>query len=262
MKVYSNSYDYTSLLSAYASQQRTSQSTGTDTSQSKTTQAVDSLMKRLAPPDMGGSLMSLSASGQKVKDSIQRPEPPTEEMKAAMDQIRTDFESIQSADVDSLSSDDAKELLEQLVSDMSALPTSSSASESSTGIDVESLTDDEIKDMLQTIQEQLENGRGTPPPPPPSEGMMWGFDPSQLLGDSDSEDSTVSSLSSTNSSEMAQKLIDLLTESYDSSSENSSDYAAKLKESIAEMLEKQKNSMDDFASTLYSQLDAWSSSTV
>lgn len=114
--------------------------------------------------------------------------------------------------------------------------------------------------MLQKIKDQLENGLGmggAPPPPPAdgTQGMMWGFDPSGLLSDSTSEDTAISS---TNSSEMAQQLIDLLTESYDSTSQTSSDYAAELKEKISAMLEKQKSSMDDFTSALYTQLDAWS----
>ncbi len=263
MKINTNSTDIASLLKAYAARQRTTESTDSDSSQSTASQAATALLQRLAPPDMGSSAMSLSASGQKIKNSIQRPEP-TEEMKAAMDQVRTDFESISSADVDSLSEDDAKALLDQLIADMGALPAKAGASasvETTGAIDTASLTDSEVKDILEKIQEQLQNGPaagGTPPPPPEMQGMMWGFDPTQLLGGSSSEDTGTTALSSTESTEMAQQLIDLLTESYDSSESTSSDYAAKLKESIAQMLEKQKAGMDDFASTLYSELDIWS----
>lgn len=260
MKINASNTDIASLLSAYSARQKSNQSTSTtDTAASQT---VSSLFERLAPPDMGASAMSLSASGQKIKDSIQRPEPPTDEMKAAMDQVRSDFESIQSADVESLSSDDAKDLLNQLIADMGVLPakqTASGSEETSEALSVSSLTDSEIKDILEQIQDQLENtaaSGGTPPPPPEMQGMMWGFDPSALLSDSTEE---TTGTGSTDSTDMAQQLIDLLTESYDSTSESSSDYAAKLKESIAEMLEKQQSEMSDFASSLYTQLDAWSS---
>lgn len=258
MKINSTAYDYTSLLSAYSAQQRTTASTSSDTSTASA--AVESLMKKLAPPDMGSSIMSLSAKGQKVKDSIQRPEPPTEDMKAAMDQVRSDLDTIQSTDVDSLSSDDAKTLLDQLISDMGALPSKTGSTDSTT-IDVSALTEDEVKEMLQAIQDKVAKGPGsdgTPPPPPPEmQGMMWGFDPSQLLGTDTSEDTT--GISGIESEDMANRLVDLLTEAYDSSSETSSEYVARLKESIAEMLEKQKSSMEDFSATLYAQLDTWSS---
>lgn len=260
MKINSSNTDITSLLSAYAARQRSTQSTDTDTSQSTASQAVSSLLGRLSPPDKGASVMSLSASGQKVKDSIQRPEPPTEEMKAAMKQLRTDFQTIQSADVDSLSSDDAKDLLNQLVSDIGVLPgtTAASGSEDTAEVfDISSLSDLEIKEILQKIQDQLEkNPKPAGAPPPEMQGMMWGFDPSALLSDGTSENTGISS---SDTAQRAQQLVDLLTESYDSSSESSSDYATELKASIAEMLEKQKSGMDDFASALYAELDSWSS---
>lgn len=261
MNISTSNYDIASLLSTYASQRKTSYSSDTSTTEtSKTSSAVDSLMKRLAPPDMGDSIMSLSASGQKVKDSIKPPEPPTEEMKAAMDQVRSDFETLESSDVESLSEEDAKAMLEQLVADMGQLPANSSTASSSTtssSVDVSTMTDDEIKEILQGLKEKLAEGPKMQGPPP--QGAM-GFDIASILG-TDSEDSESSATDiATATSEMAQNLVDILAESFDSSSESSNDYATRLKESIAELLEKRKTEMDDFASALNTQLDAWSSS--
>lgn len=259
MKINSSSYDLASIFNALAAQKTAATTTDSDETQSAAEQSIGSLMQRLAPPDLGGSFMSLSASGQKVKNSIQPPDPPSEEMKAAMDALRSQFDTLKETDVEALSEEEAREMLSTLVSSLSALPASSSASGTGATVDVSTLSDSEVSDLLEGIQSQVAAGRpqGSPPPPPPGGmkgGAAGGLDLSSLLGTTEEDEEDTADIST----EAAQRLVDLLTQDYDSTEESSSEYAARMKTAIEELLEKQKASMNTFANELYTQLDAWS----
>jgi len=263
MRISSNNYDYYNQAYSLNSLSNAKVS-ATNSDFSKTeTEAISFQPRKYSSTDQNANIMNLSSSGRMMRDSLQMQDAGSSEMSEKMEKIRTDMDSIKSADIDSMSADELKETLTNLQTDMAAIPSRDGRGNDIQQADISSMSETDMKDMLEKIQEHAKNmpemGEGMPPPPPPKNG---GFDASQILnGILGGQDEDTSSLNASNDMQsIVQQIADKLIESYKSSSEESSDdYVEKLKDSLSSMFSQQKNSIDDFSNMIFNKLDAWNS---
>lgn len=259
MRISSDYYDYYSQSYALNSLSNAKISSGNSNSSQNETEAISFQPRRHSAVSGNDNLMNLSSSGKMMRDSLQMQGKDSSEISEKMEQIKTDMDSIKTADIDGMSADDVKTALTNLQNDFKAMPSPDGSANDIQQADISSMSESEMREMLKEVQEKAKNapemGEGMPPPPPP---MMGGFDPSQMLnGMFGSQSDTDSVNSSSDTQSILQQIIDNITESYDSSTESSDDYVAKLKESISSMFSEQKNSIDDFSKMIFSELDDW-----
>lgn len=165
MNISSNYYNYytygtyssNGLLNANLS------TASTDASQNET-EAVNSLPPRQFKPMDLESLFGLSSSGKSIRDSLQT-QGTGSDMSQKFEAVKTDMDAIKSADIESMSADEVKEMLTNLQNDLKAINSNSSSNSSQT-LDISSLTESQTRDMLEDIQENAERmsamGQGMP----------------------------------------------------------------------------------------------------
>lgn len=220
---------------------------------------------------MDSNLMGLSFNGSMVKNMLQMKGTDSTEMKANMEQMKTDMDSLKSADVDSMTVDDMKSMLTKLESDRSKMPkphenTTNSETANKKSVDVSNMSETDMRNMLKNIQKHEKNG---PKMPPMMDDMM------NNMKNNLNSDSLVNSLSSTDDTTNAsgmlgedylQQIIDKLTSGFDSTSQansatSASDYTKNLKESLSSYFNKQKSSIDELSNSIFDKLDKWSATT-
>ncbi|WP_411681187.1 hypothetical protein [Clostridium thailandense] len=75
----------------------------------------------------------------------------------AFSQVKKDIDSIRSADIDNMSTDDIKKTLTQLKTDVSTISTSDEKSTDITSLDLDTMSEADMKSLLEKIQEQENN---------------------------------------------------------------------------------------------------------
>ncbi len=155
----------------------------TDTSGTEETATVQSGTKRQGQDDM--SLMRmLFANGGSRRATLQSEGTGSTERAAAMEQMKTDMDALKEKDVGTLSADEMKSTLTQLLNDRAALSPDASTTSNTSARALEKLngmSESDMREMLQNIQERaqrvsersengtangLDQGYGMPPPPP------------------------------------------------------------------------------------------------
>jgi hypothetical protein len=174
MKISSNYYDYYSqmyqLNSLSNSQTNTDSQIGTeDSSSSKNqTKAISSIQTRSYVPDENVDIEDLNYSGTMLANSLKLQSNYSSEISENMEKLKTDMDSLKTTDIDNMSSDDAKEILTQLQTDMSSINSPDGESSDISNIDIDSMSESDMKDILKKIQDQA-NSMPVPPPPPSTE---------------------------------------------------------------------------------------------
>lgn len=266
---YSNYYDYYYSTSYAANSvsnsdaQLTSEST--DSSQDETDE-ISIQPRRYSASGGYENLMNMDYSSVMMKYSLQSQGTDSSEVSEKMEKIKTDMDSLKSADIDSMSSDEIKATLETLKADMEGVPNSRGTSSDVSEADLDSMSESELKQLLENIQEDANNapemGKGKPPAgPPPSGGKPpmagGGMNLAQMLGSTSETEDTEES--STYSEEYLEELMNNLISSYDSTSETNDEYVSKVKESLSTVFNQQKSNIDNFSSMLFGKLDSWAS---
>lgn len=202
--------------------------------------------------DKNSNTVNLTFNGQMLKDSLFVQGMDDSEGHEKMEKLRTDMDSLLEIDIDSLSSEEIKDLLTTLKTDMEGLPNREGNNDLS-DMDIESMSETDMRELLEKIQERIkdmsEEGNRMPPPPPPMMDMMQAF--SSESSTTEGEDSSSNEL---------QEIVDKLLESFDSTSESRDTYITRLKETIE--LIQQGMGISDFSSSLFGMLDEWNSQQV
>lgn len=194
MRISSNSYALN--LSQYASASKATSTSEEETSTSTISGAelLERIKAQLESRDSSGSVSTdyadLLAGGQYVKQNIRIEPVDNAERTEKMENIRSSFDAIKDADLDSLTDEEAATLLSNLQSSLSAMTSSESSStkknasfEAISKIDVSSLSSEELKSALSSIQEEAQTmskagggkrPNGPPPMGPPPSGAPGG----------------------------------------------------------------------------------------
>lgn len=200
MKINSNYYNYYNLN--YGVSKLTSASAGEDSSSSNSKiDAVSSATRRYPIPEENGNAINLELNGRVMMHSIQLQGVDSSEISQAMEQIRMDMDSIKNEDIDNMSTDDMKEMLAKLQSDMQFVPISDKGTSSIREADIENMSETEMKDMLKNIQAHANSG-----PEPPKNDKL--FDGLSKIKD-DLSDIKTTDIESTSTDDIKEILIKL-----------------------------------------------------
>lgn len=162
MKISSNYYDYYSqFYQVNTTSNVSSTSTEAANSTSSETEAVSSVGRRRPIHDMYENNMDLNVSGRAMMNSIKMKEGEGQvssgdnnTIKTSMDKVKSDMDSIKNADIDSMSEEDLKETLSNLINDLQSVPKPYGKANNSQTLDVDSMSESDIKSMLKKIQEK------------------------------------------------------------------------------------------------------------
>lgn len=179
MRISSNSYYY---QSQYASAQKASQTSEVDDTATTEKLSNQEILEKLKEQiearasESSGDYGDLYASGQLVKMNIRMRSVEGSEDASKMEAVRSGFDAIKEADLSSLSSEDASQLLTDLQSALTGISSPDGSFEAISQLDVSSMSADEVKEALSSIQTRAKEGPGRPPmgmppmgPPPGSE---------------------------------------------------------------------------------------------
>lgn len=165
MQISSNYYDYYNQLyqlNSILNSNNTNSTSSTASSSSgnssqSSTQAVDSITT--ATPfitDASTDITNLNYSGRMFMNPLSlqsSSDSSSSQMSQSMEKLKTDMDSIKSADIDTMSADDVKKALTTLKTDMSAVrnPYGNAASSK---VDLSNMSESDMKSMLKKIQEK------------------------------------------------------------------------------------------------------------
>lgn len=232
MRISSNSYDYYKMLYSLNTQSSNALNINTLTDSDSQSNTTSTETKKTA--GINASLMGLNIQGMMMRDK--------------MDKLENDMDSIKTADIDSMTSDEVKETLSKLKSNMEAMPLPPGAQSNTNEIDLESMSETDMRNKLKEIQAHANNApempKGMPPRMEGTEGIQ---------GASSTDTDTQSTLDT-----MLQQIIEKLTESFDSSTGDSEEYADDLKESLNSMFNRQGSTFSQLQAMLFDKLDQWS----
>ncbi|KZL89590.1 hypothetical protein [Clostridium magnum] len=166
MKISSNYYDYYNQIYQLNSLSNTQinsdfqiDNDNSSLSEDKT-KAINFIQTRNYIPDENVDIANLNYSGTMVANSLRMQSVDTSEMSESIEKLNTDLDSLKTTDIDSMSADEAKELLIQLQIDMSSIK--SLEGEANDISDIDSISESDIKDMLKNIQENANNMAAPP----------------------------------------------------------------------------------------------------
>lgn len=119
-----------------------------------------------------GNAMNLSINGSMMRYSLQNAGTAPADISDKLEAVKSDMDSIKSADIDSMSAEEVKETLSKLKTDMEAMPRPDGSSGSASKLDLDSMSETDMRDMLKKLQENIQNMpmMGPPPQSPGSSG--------------------------------------------------------------------------------------------
>lgn len=153
---YNNYYYNQSLYSLNTTSTIDSSNESNDSSQS-TTDAVD-LSTRRPPKPLGSDISNMNLSvesrlnsrGKMVRDSLQMQNSNSSEMSEQFEALKESMEELKSTDIDSMTADDIKETLTNILENMKGMQKPNKVSNDTTEID---MSESDMKDMLEKLQE-------------------------------------------------------------------------------------------------------------
>ncbi len=155
MKIYSNQYDYYNQVYQLNSLLNTKVSSNEDSTSSQSENETKiSTVTRSFMPSEDMDISSLNYNGRMLANSVKMQDSGASEISESMEKIKTDMDSIKTADIDNMSADDIKKTLTQLKSDISSVSNSNQETNSITSADLDNMSEADMKSLLEQVQEQ------------------------------------------------------------------------------------------------------------
>lgn len=156
-------------------------STGNSDASQNETEAVSFPERKRSVTSGDGNIINLSLSGSMLRYSLQTQESESTDMHEKMEKIKTDMDSIKTADIDRMTADEVKETLANLQADMAFMPPRPDGrTDDIQQADIDSMSEAEMREMLKSIQERAQNAPEMPEGMPP---MMGGGMPPMMGSD-------------------------------------------------------------------------------
>jgi hypothetical protein len=186
MKISSNYYDYSliSLANILANKNTAANTASSDSAQESTNvtavssaSSASSASRKKSDYMTNDNYMDFSYSGHMVSNSVQNQIEDSSVVSEKVQKVKEDIDSIKTADIDSMTADEVKDLLTNLQNDRKALQISSGISSSSQETDIDSMSESDMRETLKNVQNNAKNASkmgggkppmGPPPGPPPS----------------------------------------------------------------------------------------------
>jgi len=201
MRISSNYYNYYTNL--YSSNTISNQNTNSEeVSSSENIADVLTIPRKKPTYEESGSITDLDFSVRKLMHDMKMQDNDTSEISESMNKIKTDMDAIKIADIDSMSTDELKTTLTNLITDMQSMPRPNDDLNDNSEISLDNMSEADMREMLKDIQERANNAPEHKPEPKPDDA----FD--KIKADMDEIKTT--DINSLSTDELKETLADLI----------------------------------------------------
>ncbi|KOA18462.1 hypothetical protein CLHOM_33640 [Clostridium homopropionicum DSM 5847] len=157
MRISSNYYNYYNQLNSANSISKQTTSSEESSSSESIVDVISSSNKRKAEYKESGSITDLDFSVRKLMHDMKMQDNDTSEISESMNKIKEDMDAIKIADIDSMSTDELKTTLTNLITDMQSMPRPNDDLNDNSEISLDNMSEADMREMLKDIQERANN---------------------------------------------------------------------------------------------------------
>jgi len=155
MRISSNYYNYYTNL--YSSNTISNQNTNSEeVSSSENIADVLTIPRKKPTYEESGSITDLDFSVRRLMHDMKMQDNDTSEISESMNKIKADMDEIKTTDIDSLSTDDLKETLANLINDINSARKPHEGYNNDLQVDLDNMSEEDMREMLQKIQDNAE----------------------------------------------------------------------------------------------------------
>lgn len=168
MRISSNYYNYYNQLSSTGTSATQTTAADDTTSQDSSDSSVSSAKRKRHHFQETGNIEQLQFTGMRRMDTVgmQDSDEDNTAITDNMKKFKTDMDNLKTANIDSMSADDVKTTLTNLLTDMQSMPrpgeeqgtdNTSDSSSSTTSVDLSNMSEADMRKMLKEMQERINN---------------------------------------------------------------------------------------------------------